>query len=112
EWGLYSRLNYAASDALPRFWGTYDKGFLLPKNSSLWLRSSGGKSWGNVANPFANFYFGAFGNNYVDYRPPDQYRQYYSFPGVQIDQLSATSFGKLMAEYDLPPVRFRRVGTT
>lgn len=112
EWGLYSRLNYAASDALPRIWGTYDKGFLLPKNSSFWLRSSGGKSWGDVANPFANFYFGAFGNNYVDYRPPDQYRQYYSFPGVQIDQLSATSFGKLMGEYELPPIRFRRVGST
>jgi hypothetical protein len=112
EWGVYSRLNYAGSDVLPRIWATYDKGFLLPRNSSFWLRSSIGKSWGNVTNPFANFYFGAFGNNYVDYRPMDQYRQYYSFPGLQIDQISATTFGKLMAEYDLPPVRFRRVGTT
>ncbi|MBV9403922.1 MAG: PD40 domain-containing protein, partial [Acidobacteriaceae bacterium] len=112
EWGLFSRLNYAGGDALPRIWATYDKGFLLPKNSSFWLRSSAGKSWGNASNPFANFYFGAFNNNYVDYRPSDQYRQYYSFPGVQIDALSATSFGKLMAEYDFPPIRFRRVGST
>lgn len=112
EWGLYTRLNYAGGDALPRIWATYNKGFLLPKNSSFWLRSSTGKSWGNVNNPFANFYFGAFNNNYIDYRPSDQYRDYYSFPGTQIDAISATSFGKLMGEYDLPPLRFRRVGST
>jgi len=112
DWGLYARLNSADAKALPRVWATYDKGFLLPKNSSFWLRGSAGKSWGDETNPFANFYFGAFGNNYLDARPMDQYRQYYSFPGVQIDQLSAANFGKLMAEYDLPPVRFRHLGTT
>jgi hypothetical protein len=112
EWGIYSRLNYANSSVLPRIWATYDKGFLLPKNSAIWARFSTGKSWGDVNNPFANFYFGAFGNNYVDARPVDQYRQYFSFPGVRIDQISATSFGKAMAEYQFSPIRFRHLGST
>jgi hypothetical protein len=113
QWGVFARLSYAGSSALPRVWANYDRGKLLPlRNSSLWIRAAAGKSYGDRTNPFANFYFGAFGNNYVDHGSISRYRDYYSFPGVALDQLAATSFGKLMGEWNLPPVKFRRVGTT
>jgi hypothetical protein len=113
QWGIFSQLNYAGSSALPRVWANYDRGKLLPlRNSSIWIRASAGKSYGENSNPFANFYFGAFGNNYVDHGTVSRYREYYSFPGVELNALPATSFGKLMGEWNLPPVKFRRVGTT
>jgi hypothetical protein len=113
QWGVFARLNYAGSTALPRFWANYDRGHLLPlRNSSVWIRAAAGKSFGDQTNPFANFYFGAFGNNYVDHGSVSRYRDYYSFPGVALDQLPATSFGRLMGEWNLPAVKFRRAGTT
>jgi hypothetical protein len=113
EWGFFSRLNYAGDKASPRLWATYDRGRLLPlRNSSVWFRAAAGKSFGESANPFANFYFGAFGNNYVDHGSISRYRDYYSFPGVALDQLGATSYGKITGEWNLSPVRFRRLGTT
>ena len=113
EWGLWSRVNYAAATASPRLWATYSRGKLLPlRNSSVWFRAAAGKSFGDRTNPFANFYFGAYGNNYVDHGTASRYREYYSFPGVPIDQIGATSFGKVTGEWNLPPVRFRQFGTT
>jgi hypothetical protein len=111
KWGIYSRIYYATS-AFPRVWANYDRGFLLPKNSALWLRTSAGKSFGDFNSPFSSFYFGAFGNNYVDHQEVDRYRDYYSFPGVGIDQIAGRSFGKFLAEYNLPPKRFRDFGAT
>jgi hypothetical protein len=113
QWGVFARLNYAGSSALPRFWANYDRGKLLPlRNSSVWIRAAAGKSYGDKTNPFANFYFGAFGNNYVDHGSINRYRDYYSFPGFGLDQLAANSFGRLMGEWNLPPVKFRHIGTT
>jgi hypothetical protein len=111
--GVYSRLNYAPSGAFPRIWGNYDHGFQTPiDHSPVWLRFAAGKSWGNKTDPFSNFYFGAFGNNYIDHLSIDRYRSYYSFPGVGIDALSGTSFAKVLAEWNLPAVKFRHVGST
>jgi hypothetical protein len=111
--GVYSRLNYAPSGAFPRIWGNYDHGFQTPiDHSPVWLRFSAGKSWGTQSDPFSNFYFGAFGNNYIDHLSVDRYRNYYSFPGVGIDAISGNSFAKALAEWNLPPVKFRHVGTT
>ena len=111
SWGIHSRLYYTHG-AFPSLWGNYDRGFLLPHNSAFWLRSSMGKSFGDFNSPFASFYFGAFGNNYIDHLSIDRYREYYSFPGVGIDAIGARSFGKVLGEYDLPPIRFREFGTT
>ena len=74
--------------------------------------ASAGKSFGDFNSPFASFYFGAFGNNYIDHLSIDRYREFYSFPGVGIDAIGARSFGKLLGEYNLPPKRFREFGTT
>ena len=110
-WGLYSRYYYSRS-SFPRVWANYDRGYLLPRNSSFWIRTSAGKSFGNFNSPFANFYFGDYGNNYVDHGEISRYREYSSFPGVDIDAISARSFGKVLGEYNLPAKRFRQLGTT
>lgn len=113
QWGVYSRFNYAGSKASPRIWATYDHGTLAPlRNSAFWVHASAGKSFGDNTNPFAQFYFGGFGNNYVDRDTISRYREFYSFPGVRLNEIPATSFGKITGEWNLPPLRFRRVGTT
>jgi hypothetical protein len=79
-------------------------------HSSLWLRGHGGYSWGNPDDTFANFYFGGFGNNYVDHRSVQRYREVYAYPGKEISSIEGTNFGKVMLEWTLPPARFERVG--
>jgi len=98
---LYPRLNLDAS-----------RGFLLPINhSSLWFRASAGSALaGNRSDPFDRFFFGGFGNNWVDYRASRQFREPESFPGIAINDVGGASYGKAQVEWILPPLRFRRVG--
>jgi hypothetical protein len=111
QWTATTSANRAGGRFFPRFYGTYDHGFLLPmEHSSLWLRSAAGKSFGNRDNPFADFFFGAFGNNWIDYQEVSRYRQFYSFPGLALNEVGGNDFGRLTVEWTLPPVRFRRVG--
>jgi hypothetical protein len=51
------------------------------------------------------------GNNYVDDGEVKRYRDYDSLPGVEIDELAASDFVKSVLEWNLPPWRFREVGT-
>jgi hypothetical protein len=89
-----------------------DFGFALPwKHSSIWLYNAVGHSDGRGFDPLGNFYFGGFGNNYVDNREVKRYREYYSMPGFEIDELAGTAFAKSTLEWNLPPIRFREVGT-
>ncbi|WP_109488658.1 SMP-30/gluconolactonase/LRE family protein [Occallatibacter savannae] len=113
QWSATAQINNTFPKIFPNVWGEYTRGFLLPlRNSSLWIRSSAGGAFGNAADPFANFYFGAFGNNWVDKRDFSRYRQYYSFPGVHIDQIGANNFAKSLVEWDLTPLHFRNLGST
>jgi hypothetical protein len=113
QWDVNGQVNATFPELFPQVWGEYARGFLLPlRNSSLWIRSSAGGAFGAASDPFANFYFGAFGNNWVDKGNISRYREYYSFPGVAIDQIGANSFAKGMAEWDLTPLHFRDLGTT
>ena len=48
-----------------------------------------GKAWGNAGSPLSSFYFGSFRNNYVDNRTVKRYREMDSFPGFEIDEISA-----------------------
>jgi len=89
-----------------------DFGFALPwKHSSIWFYNSAGSSDGDLLNPLGNHYFGGFGNNYLDNREDKRYREYSSLPGFEIDEIRATDFVKSVAEWNLPPIRFREVGT-
>ena len=113
RWQLASQGNYASETFYPRIYGTLEYGFLTPlRNSPVWIRSSLGKSFGDRTQPFANFYFGGFQNNYIDHLSTSRYREYYTFPGVAIDQIGTTDFAKSMVEWNLPPLRFRKFGTT
>ncbi|MBP1646692.1 MAG: Domain Protein Beta Propeller [Bacteroidetes bacterium] len=97
--------------AFPHFWAGLDVGgqFLFD-HSTIWFRSSAGYSPGARDNSLANFYFGGFGNNWVDYQNVQRYREFYSFPGIEINAAGGTTFGKAMLEWDLPPLRFRQLG--
>ena len=80
-------------------------------HSSVWLRSAAGTSPGARDDPFANFYFGGFGNNWVDRGEAKRYREYYAFPGADLNEIGGRNFVKSTLEWNLPPLRFRRVGT-
>ncbi len=87
-------------------------GIALPlDHSAIWLRTFGGYSPNERQEPLANYYFGGFGNNWVDNLPEKQYRTALSFPGIEIDEVGGTRYFKGMIEWTLPPVRFRHVGT-
>jgi hypothetical protein len=115
EKGLIAHLsakNYLVqSKFYPQFLTNVDYGFQLPINhSSIWLRGSAGVGIGDRNDPFANFFFGAFGNNYIDYQVEKRFREYYSFPGVELNSIAGTNFGKALIEWILPPIRFSGVG--
>ena len=48
----------------------------------------------------------------MDHRDEKRYREYDSFPGVQINEIDGRNFLKATAEWNLPPVRFSRLGTS
>ena len=103
---------HAAWRTFPLVAGTLDVGVPLPvRHGSVWLRSAAGYSPGDPSEPFANFYFGGFGNNWVDFQDPKRYREYGSFPGLELNEAGGTSFGKSLLDLNLPPLRFRHLGT-
>lgn len=111
KWTIAANADLVDSKVLSRVYATYDRGFLMPiDRTSLWIRTAAGRSWGDRTNPFANFYFGGFGNNYVDYQEVRRYDDYYSLPGVKLNEIGGNSFGKATVELQLPPVRFSSVG--
>ena len=110
--GVQLDVNGVEGKTIPLLRGEVDLGFALPlPHSSVWIRSAAGVASGDPTNPVASFYFGAFGNNYVDDGNVKRYREYYSLPGFDIDQLSARSFVREMVEWDLPPIVFESAGT-
>ena len=86
----------------------FSGGVALPlDHSSLWLHSTIGGAFGDRESPFGNVYFGGFRNNYVDHGEYRRYRDPLSFPGFEIDEIEAHSFGKAIVEWNLPPLRPR-----
>ncbi|MCK4836206.1 MAG: hypothetical protein KAT17_06200 [Candidatus Aminicenantes bacterium] len=110
-WETYLTGYYVNNQLYPRIHTNLDLGFQLPiHHSAIWLRGSMGYAWGDREEPFANFYFGGFGNNWVDHQDFSRYRKYFSFPGVDLNEIGGTNYGKLMLEWTLPPVLFKRLG--
>ncbi len=94
-----------------KLYGSATFGTLLPiRNSSVWLRLFAGKSFGEENHPFNYFYFGGFGNNYLDNNSVQRYRGLMSFAGTEINSISANSFSKATIEWNLPPYRFLNFG--
>jgi len=111
SWQLGMNSTYLLRRFYPHFIAGADYGVPLPiYHSSVWLRTSAGFCDRDRYDPFANFYFGGFGNNWVDSRAVKRYRNWYSFPGMELNELSGTNFTRGMLEWNLPPLRFRRLG--
>src|SRR5688500_13980467 len=92
--------------------GTFDRGFALPiGHSSIWFRQAAGFSPHDREQPFANFFFGGFGNNYVDHLTEKRYRETYALPGVELNDIGGRNFVKSTIELNLPPLRFQSFGT-
>ncbi|MCF7794408.1 MAG: hypothetical protein K9N09_04750 [Candidatus Cloacimonetes bacterium] len=103
--------SYVNEDFYPNIISTADFGIpFLMHHCSIWLRNSAGYNFSDLQNSFANFYFGGFGNNWVDHQDEQRYRQYYSFPGLEINEVGGKSFAKSILELNLPPLRFRKFG--
>jgi hypothetical protein len=112
EWSAIAGGNYANESATPYSYGNFDYGWALPlHHSSIWLRNAAGFAIGDKDEEFSNYYFGGFGNNYVDHQDAKRYREPFSLPGFGIDDLNGRSFARTMLEWNLPPLRFERAGT-
>jgi len=104
--------DYARGEFFPKARLDASAGFALPwKHSSIWGYASAGYGTGDPHSSLDNFYFGSFGNNFVDDGEVKRYREFDSFPGFDIDAIGAHSFVKAVGEWNLPPVRFSDVGT-
>ena len=105
-----SRVN---GEITPQARGSLDLGFDLPlPHSSIWLRGAAGAADGSRNATVANFYFGGFGNNYVDDGVIQRYREYDSFPGFGLQEISGLNFARAMVEWNVPPLVFESAGTS
>jgi hypothetical protein len=112
QWTLEGRVDHTDFDTVPKLRGELDFGFALPwKHASLWFYTHAGRASGDLLDPFANYYFGGFGNNDIDDGEVKRYRNYFSMPGFQIGEIAGRDFGKVTAEFNFPPIRFREVGS-
>ena len=112
ELGLNGYTYLAGGKFFPSIDATADFGFLVPvgRNTSFWLRTAAGHSFGDAASAFGNTYFGSFRNNRVDYRNAFQYRLATAMPGATIDAIKAHSYAKATAELNLRPIRLNDFG--
>ena len=111
KWRIIAAATNVDGDDIPKFFGNFDFGFALPwSHSSIWLRNSAGVAIGDIDDPFANFFFGGFGNNYVDRGEIKRYRHEYALPGFELNEFGGRNFIRSMVEWNLPPIRFRNVG--
>ncbi|MDH3303664.1 MAG: hypothetical protein OEM50_03195 [Gammaproteobacteria bacterium] len=112
NWRLATTVDHVDGDTIPKVVAGFDFGLALPwKHSSIWLRNSAGAAFGEPDDEFANFFFGGFGNNYVDRGSIKRYREFYAMPGFELNQVPGRNFHRAMLEWNLPPIRFKRVGT-
>jgi hypothetical protein len=111
RWSAVIGGEHANDVTVPQIYGTYDYGIALPlRHSSIWSRSAAGFSPSDRGLPLANFYFGGFGNNWIDHRDEKRYRDWSSFPGAELNAIGGRNFIKSGLEWNAPPWRFRRVG--
>ena len=112
RWSIALQADAASGAVFPRLHGTYDRGAALPLgHSSIWLRGAAGFSPRDRDQPFANFFFGGFGNNWIDRGDEKRYREYYSLPGAALNELGGRNFARGLVEWNLPPLRFSGVGS-
>lgn len=113
RWNVDMNVDYGADQWAGRWRVGMDYGRPLPiANASVWVYTAAGFAQGDRNSPLSSFYMGGFGNNYVDDGEVKRYRDYDSLPGFAINDIDARTFGRVMAEVNLPPVRFRDIGVS
>ncbi len=111
-WSATALADYVNAQTFLRLFGNYDVGTALPLgHAAVWLRTAAGFSPQPASEPFANFFFGGFGNNWIDHGEIKRYREQYAFPGAALNEIPGRNFVRSLVELQLPPVRFSRVGT-
>jgi hypothetical protein len=111
-WSAVVNTSRVNGEITPQLHGTLDVGFDLPlPHSSIWLRGAAGAADQKNSITVANFYFGGFGNNYVDDGSIQRYRDWESFPGFGLQEISGLNFVREMIEWNIPPVVFESAGT-
>ena len=111
-WSAVVNTSRVNGEITPQLHGTLDLGFDLPlPHSSIWLRGAAGAADQKNSITVANFYFGGFGNNYVDDGSIQRYRDWESFPGFGLQEISGLNFVREMIEWNIPPVVFESAGT-
>ena len=107
-WALVYNGSRVNGEITPQFRGELDLGYALPlAHSSIWLRSAAGIANGDRNSTVANFYFGGFGNNYVDDKSIKRYREFSSLPGFGIDEVSGLSLRARDGRVEPAAVRLR-----
>ncbi len=110
-WEVVAKANHVNGETIPSLRAGYDVGVPLPlRHSSVWLRTAAGGAFGDLGDPFASFFFGGFGNNYVDHAAIQRYREHYAFPGLELNEVGGRTFVRALVDWNLPPVHFRRAG--
>ena len=110
-WSIVGTGSKVNDKVIPQFRGSLDVGMPLPiPHSSVWLRGVAGVARGDRDNPIANFYFGGFGNNYVDSGAIKRYREYYAMPGFELNSITGQRFARAMVEVNAPPLVFEGMG--
>ncbi|RMF60325.1 MAG: hypothetical protein D6748_04335 [Calditrichaeota bacterium] len=84
---------------------SYFHPFLWPHNI-LHLKISAGYRHTKDHLSIGKFYFGGFGNRYLEKEKVKQYRKVFRLPGIPIYSLAGKRFLKGMIEHTLPPLRF------
>jgi hypothetical protein len=111
KWSASATTDLVDATVVPKLFGTFDQSIARPfGHSSVWSRTATGFSPRDRALPFANFFFGAFGNNWVDHLDEKRYRDATRFPGLDLNEIGGRNFVKTSVEWNLPPWRFRRAG--
>jgi hypothetical protein len=111
SWGAVATEYQADGGSVTQLRGNINFGVALPlAHTSLWLRTAAGMSNGASRDPLSSFYFGGFGNNYVDKGTIKRFEDYDSLPGFGIDAIDGQRFERIMLEANLPPVIFEAAG--
>ncbi len=111
-WSIVGKATRVKTATLPQLRSSLDLGFDLPMpNSSVWSRTAVGAARGDNKIAAASFYFGGFGNNYVDGGSIKRYHEHYALPGFGLNEVKTKRFVRQLVELNLPPYVFGSLGT-
>ena len=90
---------------MPKLYGTYDRGVALPLgHSSIWSRSAAGFSPQRPRPAVRQLLLRRLRQQLVDHRDEKRYREWYSFPGAELNEIGGRNFVKSGVEWNAAAV--------